>query len=116
MRVLAPDGRVIVDVGAREPLIEPNRVALRDASGAVIGRVVVSVQSVSGFIGVTGYLTRTVLLVRDGARQLGGPLAGPPSLPRSGPITYAGVRYHVASFTGALYPSGQVTVYSLSAG
>ena len=116
VRVLAPDGRVIVDVGAREPLIEPNRVALRDASGAVIGRVVVSVQSVSGFIGVTGYLTRTVLLVRDGARQLGGPLAGPPSLPRSGPITYAGVRYHVASFTGALYPSGQVTVYSLSAG
>ena len=114
VRVLAPDGSVIVDVGGREPLIEANRVALRDSAGVLIGRVVVSVQSVHGFIGVTGYLTRTLLLVREGSRQLGGPVAGPPSLPASGPLTYAGVRYHVASFTGGLYPSGRATVYSLS--
>ena len=69
-----------------------------------------------GFIGVAGYLTRTLLLVRDGARQVGGPVAGPPSLPTTGPVTYAGLRYHVASFTGALYPSGRATVYSLSPG
>jgi hypothetical protein len=116
VRVLAPDGSVIVDVGNREPLIEPNGVALRDSSGALIGRVDVSVQSVHGFIGVAGYLTRTLLLVRDGARQLGGPVAGPASLPSSGPVTYYGMRYDVSSFTAALYPSGRATVYSLSRG
>ncbi len=116
VRVLAPDGSVIVDVGDRGPLIEPNGVALRNASGALIARVDVSVQSVHGFIGVAGYLTGALLLVRDGARQVGGPVAGPPSLPTSGPVTYAGLRYHVASFTGALYPSGRATVYSLSPG
>jgi len=114
MRVLAPDGSVIADVGDREPLIEPNRVSLHDVAGALIGRVVVSVQSVHGFIGVAGYLTRALLLVREGTRQLGGPVAGPPTLPASGPITYAGTRYHVASFTAGLYPSGEATVYSLS--
>ena len=116
VRVLAPDGSVIVDVGNRQPLIEPNGVALRDGAGVLIARVAVSVQSVHGFIGVAGYLTRTLLLVRDGARQVGGPVAGPSSLPTTGPVTYAGLRYHVASFTGALYPSGRATVYSLSPG
>ena len=116
VRVTAPDGSVIVDVGSREALIEPNGVALRNGSGVLIGRVDVSVQSVHGFIGVAGYLTRALLLVRDGARQLGGPVAGPPSLPATGPVTYEGARYHVASFTGALYPSGRATVYSLIPG
>ena len=116
VRVLAPDGRVIVDVGDRGALIEPNGVALRNPSGALIGRVVVSVQSVHGFIGVAGYLTRALLLVRDGAHQLGGPVAGPPSLPTSGPVSYDGARYDVSSFTAALYPSGRATVYSLSPG
>ena len=114
VRVLAPDGSVIVDVGTRGPLIEPNGVALRNASGMMIGRVDVSVQSVHGFIGVAGYLTRALLLVRDGALQIGGPVAGPSSLPSSGPVTYNGVRYDVSSFTAALYPSGRATVYSLN--
>ena len=48
----SPDGSVIADVGDREPLIAPNRVALYDGAGALIGRVVVSVQSVHGFVGV----------------------------------------------------------------
>lgn len=116
VRVLAPDGSVIVDVGSRGPLIEPNGVALRNGAGVVIGRVSVSVQSVSGFIGVAGYLTRALLLVRNGAHQLGGPVAGPASLPAFGPVSYDGVSYDVSSFTAALYPSGRATVYSLSPG
>jgi hypothetical protein len=37
------------------------------------------------------------VLVRAGAHQLAGTFAGPAMLPSSGPVTYLGVRYAVAS-------------------
>ena len=116
VRVLAPDGSVIVDVGNRQPLIEPNGVALRDGSGVLIARVDVSVQSVHGFIGVAGYLTRTLLLVRDGARQVGGRSPGRPRSRPRGPSPMRAFATTSRRSRAALYPSGRATVYSLSPG
>jgi hypothetical protein len=56
------------------------------------------------------------VLVRAGTRQIGGTFAGPATLPTSGPVTYLGVRYEVASFAGEQYPSGRLTIYVLGPG
>jgi len=51
--------------------------------------------------------------VRNARRQLAGTFPGPPRLPTSGPVSYRGERYVVASFTATAFPSGGVRIYLL---
>jgi hypothetical protein len=67
-------------------------------------------------VGVSSYLTRADVLVRDGARQLAGRVTGPAALPPSGPLSWNGRRYYVASFDATVFPAGRVTVYALAQG
>jgi hypothetical protein len=53
--------------------------------------------------------------VRDRSGQLAGRVRGPASLPSSGPLVWGGRHYHVATFPGRAFPSGDVTVYALVA-
>ena len=47
---------------------------------------------------------------------LEGSVAGPAKVPSSGPLTYLGVSYEVASFVGTRFPRGAVRIYVLSPG
>jgi hypothetical protein len=107
-------GRVVADVGVSEPALGPV-VTLR-RHGAAVGSALLAIQSANGFVGVSSYLTGADVLVRDGAQQLAGRVTGPASLPPSGPATWNGRGYHVASFDATIYPAGRVTVYSLVRG
>jgi hypothetical protein len=105
--------RVIADVGTRAQLVAPVTVAVTDASGRVVGSVLITIQSVSGLYAVTSYLTGSFVLVRDGNRQLIGQRRGPVRIPASGPLRYAGAHFNVFSFAGTLFPGGALTIYVL---
>lgn len=109
-------GRSIVDVrSTSEPLVQPVSIPIRDRSHTLVGHALVAVQSVDGFVGISSYLTGAPIVTSTGTTQLtDGDLSGLPSLPVSGQITAAGASYHVASFTGMLYPSGALAVHLLS--
>ena len=113
LRILAGT-RVVADVGSAKPLIEPFTTPIRDRSGVVVGSATLAVQSIHAFVGIAGYLTRTEIVVRRGSNQLGGSIAGPATLPPSGPVSVGAVSYHVASFPGALYPAGRLTISTLA--
>lgn len=115
LRVIA-GGRVIADVGASIPLLAPLTRPLVDAGGHVVGEAVFAVQNAHGYADLTHALERVPVLVRAGTEQLAGTFAGPPTLPASGPISYRGVRYVVASFAGMRFPSGRVRIYVLAPG
>jgi hypothetical protein len=115
LRVVA-GGRVVADSAARgapSELVAPTSRALVDAGGRVVGHAVFAVQSARGYSSLGGYLTHAPVLLRAGTRQIAGPFPGPATLPPSGPITYLGVHYVVASFPGVLFPNGPMTVYVL---
>jgi hypothetical protein len=107
---------VVADVGRSFALLAPVRVPLVDSGGSVVGQAVFAVQSAHGYADLARYLTQSPVLVRAGTRQIGGTFAGPATLPTSGPVTYLGVRYEVASFAGEQYPSGRLTIYVLGPG
>ena len=106
-------GRLVADVGTRKPLLAPLRRTIRDASGAVVGSALFAVQSAAGYAILASALTGAAVLVRAGARQLAGSFAGPRKVPVSGPLTYRGVRYSVASFAAAAFPGLGVRIYVL---
>ena len=112
LRVVA-DGRVVADVGTSAPLLAPVTKPLLD-NGRVVGDAVFAVQTAPGYVEAAQGLTRAPVLVRAGTRQLAGTVAGPPTLPSSGPITYRGLHYEVASFEGVAFPSQDVRIYVLS--
>jgi hypothetical protein len=107
-------GHLVAEAGTSRALIAPVSRPLRDASGTVFGRAVFTAQSAHGYSDLVRFLTGASVLVRSGRRQLAGTFAGPRSLPRSGAVSYAGVRYRVASFAGERFPSGSLRVYLLS--
>jgi len=115
LRIVA-GGRVIADVGVSIPLLAPLTRPLVDAGGRVVGEAVFAVQNAHGYVDLTHALERVPVLVRAGTRQLAGTFAGPATLPSSGPISYRGVRYVVASFAGVRFPSGRVRIYVLAPG
>lgn len=115
LRVVA-GGRVVADVGVSIPLLAPLTRRLVDAGGHVVGQAVFAVQNAHGYADLVHALARAPVLVRAGARQLAGTFAGPATLPSSGPISYLGVRYEVASFPAVQFPSGRVRIYVLGPG
>jgi hypothetical protein len=113
LRVLV-GGRVIADAGTSIPLLAPRRDPIINAAGAVVGTAVFAVQNAAGYTILAHSLTGAPVLVRAGNRQLGGSFAGPAQLPASGPVSYRGVRYTVASFAGLALPGGSVRIYVLA--
>lgn len=113
LRVLV-GGRVIADAGTSGPALAPLHRVIRDAAGAVLALAEFSVQSAQSFTVLVRALTRVPVLVRTGHRQLAGSFAGPVDVPASGPVSYRGIRYEVASFTGTAFPSGTVRIYVLA--
>jgi hypothetical protein len=108
-------GRLIADAGTRAPVIAPLHQAIHDASGGVVGTALFGVQNALGYTILARALTGVHVLVRTGRAQLAGSIAGPSSLPTSGPVRYRGVRYYVASFTGTAFPSSSIRIYVLAA-
>jgi hypothetical protein len=115
LRVVA-GGRVIADAGVSIPLLAPLTRPLLDAAGQRVGQAIFAVQSAHGYANLTHALGRVPVLVRAGSQQLAGTFAGPATLPSSGPLTYLGVSYEVASFVGTRFPRGAVRIYVLSPG
>jgi hypothetical protein len=114
LRVVAA-GRVVADAGVSVPLLAPVTRPLL-ANGRVVGQAVFAVETAQVYAGVAGGLLRAPVLVRAGARQLAGTVAGPATLPASGPVTYRGVRYEVASFAAVAFPNEQARIYVLGPG
>ena len=111
---LVAGGRVVADVGVSVPLLAPVTKPLLDA-GRVVGEAVFAVQTAHVYAGVAGGLVRTPVLVRAGTRELAGTIAGP-TLPASGPISYRGAHYEVASFAAVAFPNEQARIYVLGPG
>ena len=107
-------GRVIADAGSGAPLIAPQTRPLVDVAGRTVGEATFTVQSAKGFADLAHALTKAQVLVRAGTRQLFGTFSGPARLPQSGPVSYDGTQYVVASFAGVRFPSGPLRVYLLA--
>lgn len=75
-------------------------------------RFTLSQSSFPPYVHLTQTLTHTLVYVRKGSQKLAG--GGPSKLPASGPLSYHGTKYEVASFS-ARSSSGQVRVYVLVA-
>jgi hypothetical protein len=112
LRVVA-GGRVVADAGISVPLLAPITRPLIDADGRVVGQAEFAVQTAAGFAGLAQSLAGVPVLVRTGGHRLAGTFSGPPTLPVSGPITYRGVHYEVASFPGVEFPDMAVRIYVL---
>jgi hypothetical protein len=75
-------------------------------------RFTLSQASFAPYIHLTQTLTHTLIYVRKGSQKLAG--GGASKLPTSGPLSYHGTKYEVASFS-APTSAGQVRVYVLVA-
>ena len=115
LRVVA-GGRVVADAGVSIPLLAPLTRPLLDPGGHRVGQAIFAVQSAHGYANLAHALGQAPVLVRADSQQLAGTFAGPPTLPSSGPITYLGMNYEVASFLGERFPSGPVRIYVLGPG
>jgi hypothetical protein len=106
--------RLLSDVGGPD-VLAPSTGVLRDASGALIGQFVMSLQDDLGFRLLTRRFTASHVVLRIGDRVVQGALAGAPSrLPDTGAVTIRGVPYRLFSFTAQAFPSGPLRVTLLS--
>jgi hypothetical protein len=76
-------------------------------------RFTLSPSSFAPYIHLTQTLTHTLVFVRKGSQKLA-PSSGPSKLPNSGPLSYRGGKYEVASFS-APTSAGRARVYVLVA-
>lgn len=113
LRIVA-GGSVVADAGNQAALIAPLSVPLTGAAGQPIGQAIFAVESAQGYAELTRPIASADVLVRDGAVQLAGTIAGPASVPASGPVNYHGLHYTVASFSGLVFPDQPVRVYVLA--
>jgi hypothetical protein len=106
--------RLLSDIGGPD-VLAPSTGVLRDASGAVIGRFVMSLQDDLGFRLLTRRFTAAHVVLRIGDHVIQGAVAGAPSrLPDTGAVTIRGVPYRLFSFTAQAFPSGPLRVTLLS--
>jgi hypothetical protein len=108
-------GRVVAGAGGLAPSIAPVTRPLIDGGGAQVGQAVFAVETAEGYTNLAHRFLIVPVLVRAGPEQLAGTFAGPATLPPSGPITYHGVHYVVASFAAVEFPSVPARVYLLTA-
>jgi hypothetical protein len=116
--------RLLLDQIAGVEIIRDGRVFASAGSGAAIAPVrgsipgtgasfVLSVQSDHDFVQVAHQVTGAQVQVSDPAGHwLAGTIYTPPpaTVPDSGPLSYGGLSYAVASLAGAAYPSGAVRI------
>jgi hypothetical protein len=102
--------QLLSDIGG-PVVLAPSTGTLRDASGAVVGQFVMSLQDDLGFRLLTNRFTAAHSVLRIGDRVVQGAISGAPSpLPDHGAITIGGVRYHLVSFQAQAFPSGPLRV------
>jgi hypothetical protein len=122
------NGRVLASAGAG-PAIAPVRGSIPGTSASFV----LSVQSDHDYLQVAHQITGAQILLLSGptggtggsggasnsagpsgpgVRRLAGTIAGlpPASVPSSGPLSYAGQSYEVASLAGSIYPSGALRI------
>jgi len=102
------DGRVFASAGSGAA-IAPIRGSIPGTSASFV----LSVQSDHDFVQVAHQVTGAQIQVSDPAnRWLAGTIYTPPpaAVPDSGPLSYGGLSYEVASLAGTAYPSGAVRV------
>jgi hypothetical protein len=102
------DGRVLASAGGGA--------AVAPARGSIPGTnasFVLSTQSVHSFVQVARQVTGAQIQLSDPAGHwLAGTIhaPAPTTVPASGPLSYGGLSYQVASLTGTAYPSGAVRI------
>jgi hypothetical protein len=108
------DGHVLAAAGGG-PAIAPVHGSIPGTGASFV----LSVQSDEDYLQVVHQITGAqVLMITDSAsgtpavHRLAGTITGPPpaSVPSSGPLSYAGQSYEVASLSGAVYPSGALRI------
>ncbi len=107
-------GHVFASAGSG-PAIAPVRGSIPGTRAGFV----LSVQSDHAYTQVARQVTGTQVLLLSGpasggagARRLAGTIGGPPpaTIPQSGPLSYGGRTYQVASLAGAVYPSGSLRI------
>jgi hypothetical protein len=101
------NGRAFASAGAG-PAIAPVRGSIPGTGASFV----LSVQSDRSYLQVAHQVTGAQVLALSGSRVLAGTTAATPSttVPRSGPLSYAGHGYQVVSLSGAVYPSGALRI------
>jgi len=102
----------LVELGG--PALTPFGGTIKDAQGKTLGTYLTSVWSDTGFIAEGNGVAEGLVALRSGSTQIAGALALPPGpLGSEGTVTINGVPYQYASFPGAAYPSGRISVFLL---
>jgi hypothetical protein len=107
--------RVLSDIGGPY-IIGPVGGSLR-LHGRRIARYVLSVQDDLGYVKLVTRFLGTPLVMRAGSHgvPVEGLVAGPPSIPDLGPLSYRGVRYEAISFPARSFPGGPLRISLLLA-
>ncbi|HSZ05779.1 MAG TPA: hypothetical protein VK778_11385 [Solirubrobacteraceae bacterium] len=102
------NGRVFASAGTGGPAIAPVRGSIPGTSASYV----LSVQSDEDYLQVAHQITGAQILMLAGGRRLAGTVAGPPpsTVPTSGPLSYAGQNFQVASLAGTVYPSSALRI------
>jgi len=104
--------RTLADVGSAA--LTPLRGTIRSAAGVVLATYRTSVWSDRGFVAEGSGVTESEIVIRKGARSLGGTLPlGRSNLPAEGALALHGAAYQYFSFAGEAYPAGAVRIFLL---
>ncbi|HEY2537526.1 MAG TPA: hypothetical protein VGI24_11155 [Solirubrobacteraceae bacterium] len=103
-------GRVLAQTGSGS--------AIAPARGSIPGTsatFVVSTQSAHSYLQVVHQVTGAQLVLTSGTHRLASTIGGLPSgPPAEGPLTIAGQSFQTATLTGAVYPSGTLSIALLA--
>ena len=110
VRATTANGHLVGDVGGPYVLAPASR-TIRDASGAVLGRVTLSIQDDTGYIKLMRRFAGAGVVLRTAAGVVPGSTAAPASIPANGTITGAnGARFATFAFNTRAFPGGRLGV------
>lgn len=114
IRATTAAGKLVNDVGGPHVLAPASR-TLRSPSGAVLGRVTLSVQDDTGYIKLMHRFTGAAVQLQTVAGRVPGSTLrpGPPSLPAQGQVAYRGRTYEVSGFQASAFPDGPLDIWLL---
>jgi hypothetical protein len=109
LRVLAPDGSLLADIGG--PYVLAPVPGILRQGGHRIGSFVLSIQDDEGYMRLTRRLAGLRVLMFMGSTLVKNSLGPEPGdVPASGAYSYRGARYQVVTIHAHAFPSGPLTI------